>query len=76
MSVPQTLLKLASKLAQVEGYCLGLQDGVRGSGLMKDNPEFVEPIQNGLEHLSGLIEQACAIEQELRQKLRQRGEEV
>lgn len=76
MSVPQTLLLLTSKLAQVDGYCQGLRDGVEGSGIKKDHPETIEPIENGLAHLQGLIDEACSIEQELRQKLRQQGESL
>ncbi len=76
MSVPQSLLLLSSKLAQVNGYCLGLQDGVQGSGLKKDHPEIAEPFENGLAHLHKLIEEACSIEQELRAKLRQQGESL
>jgi len=76
VSVPQIMLRLMSKLAQVNGYCLGLQDGVQGSGLKKDHPEIVEPFENGLVHLNGLIEEACSIEKELREKLRQQGESL
>ena len=76
MSVPQIMLQLMSKLAQINGYCLGLQDGVQGSGLKKDHPEIVEPFENGLAHLNGLIDEACSIERELRAKLRQQGESL
>lgn len=76
VSVPQTMLKLMSKLAQVNGYCQGLQDGVQGSGIKKDHPEIVEPFEKGLDHLMGLIDEACSIEQELRVKLRARGESL
>jgi len=75
-TVPQIMVRLMSKLAQVNGYCQGLQDGVQGSGIKKDHPEIIEPFEKGLAHLIGLIDEACSIEQELRAKLRTRGEEV
>lgn len=68
MSVPQTLLKLMSKLAQARGYSEGIIEGINWSDL--------EHIEAGVLQLQLYINEACEIEQELRVKLRQRGEEV
>ncbi len=67
MSVPQTLLKLMSKLAQARGYSEGIMGGINWSDL--------EHIEEAVTQLNQYINEACEIEQELRVKLRARGEE-
>ncbi len=76
MSVPQTLLLLTSKLAQVKGYAEGMQEGftiVHPEHL--DAALLVEHIEKGMVHLNKLIDEARKIEGELRLNLRARGEE-
>ena len=74
MSVSQSLLKMMSKLSQIKGYSEGMQEGFNSA-----HPEtldaaiLVEHMEKGMTHLNKLIDEACSIEQELRQKLRQRG---
>lgn len=77
MSVPHSLLNLMSKLSQIKGYAEGMQEGFRyGTPETLDSALLVEHIEKGMTHLNKLIDEARSIEKELRQKLRQRGEEV
>ena len=77
MSVPQSLLKLLSKLSQIKGYAEGMQEGFHyGHPETLDAALLVEHMEKGMSHLNKLIDEACSIEQELRANLRQRGEEV
>jgi len=77
MSVPQSLLQLMSKLSQIKGYSEGMQEGFQYGHLETlDAAILAEHMEKGMAHLNKLIDEACSIEQELRQQLRQRGEEV
>lgn len=77
VSVPQSLLLLMSKLSQIKGYSEGMQEGFTIA-----NPEtldaaiLAEHMEKGMTHLCKLIDEACSIEQDLRQKLRQQGESL
>jgi hypothetical protein len=76
MSVPQTLLLLTSKLAQVKGYAEGMQEGFRMTHPETlDTALLCEHINKGIDHLNKLIDEARKIEGELRLNLRARGEE-
>jgi flagellar biosynthesis/type III secretory pathway protein FliH len=66
-----------SKLSQIKGYAEGMQEGFSvGHPETLDAAILVEHMEKGMAHLNKLIDEARSIEQELRQKLRQRGEEV
>lgn len=76
MSVSHSLLKLMSKLSQIKGYSEGMQEGfTMAHPETLDTALLSEHINKGLTHLNKLINEACSIEQEVRQKLRARGEE-
>jgi len=63
-----------SKLAQIKGYSEGMQEGFNSAQPETlDAAILVEHMEKGMTHLNKLIDEACSIEQELRQKLRQRG---
>ncbi len=68
VSVPQTMLKLMSKLAQARGYSEGILGGINWSDK--------EHIEEAVTQLSQYIGEACEIEKELRVKLRTRGEDL
>lgn len=77
MSVPAALLQLLSKLHQIKGYSEGMHEGFQyGHPETLDAALLTEHIEKGLAHLCKLIDEACLMEQQLREKLRQRGEEV
>jgi len=76
MSVPQTLLLLTSKLAQLKGYAEGMQEGLQyGYPENLDVALLVEHMEKGIAHLNKLIDEARKIDGELRLNLRSRGEE-
>ena len=76
MSVPQTLLLLSSKLAQVKGYAEGMQEGYRfGYPETLDAALLIEHIEKQMTHINKLIDEARKIDGELRLLLRARGEE-
>jgi flagellar biosynthesis/type III secretory pathway protein FliH len=76
MSVPQTLLLLLSKLHQIKGYSEGMQEGFQYGHLETlDAAILAEHMEKGMAHLCKLIDEACSIEQKLRENLRARGEE-
>ena len=77
MSVPQSLLLLTSKLAQIKGYSEGMQEGFdMARPETYDAALLCEHMEKGMIHLNKLIDEARSIEQELRAHLRQRGEQV
>ncbi len=76
MSVPQTLLLLTSKLAQIKGYAEGMQEGFdMARPETYDAALLCEHMEKGMVHLNKLIDEARKIEGELRLNLRTRGEE-